>query len=390
MKNTSHEKEKAILIGVKSYGQELPLDEYLDELEQLVYSSGGTTLKRFTQNLDHPNPKTYVGSGKIDQISEYCNAEKIDMAVFDDELSPAQIKNLENRLPGTKVISRTHLILDIFANNARTAQAKLQVELAQSIFMLPRLTGLWTHLSKQKGGIGMKGPGETEIETDRRALRNKISLLKKKLVHVEKIGNTQRAGRQGEMRAALVGYTNVGKSTIMNLLARSEVLVENKLFATLDSTVRKVVLPHPNELKPPVLILLSDTVGFIRKLPTLLVESFKSTLAEALEADILIHVVDISNPRFESQMLSVKETLHEIGASDKPEVVVFNKIDAYKSEDAFFVGESEMTLEQFEKSWIAKENSPAVFVSARDKNNIETLRSIILEELFKSRGKKID
>lgn len=390
MKNTSHEKEKAILIGVKSYGQELPLDEYLDELEQLVYSSGGTTLKRFTQNLDHPNPKTYVGSGKIDDIAEYCNAEKIDMAVFDDELSPAQIKNLENRLPGTKVISRTHLILDIFANNARTAQAKIQVELAQSIFMLPRLTGLWTHLSKQKGGIGMKGPGETEIETDRRALRNKISLLKKKLVHVEKIGNTQRAGRQGEMRAALVGYTNVGKSTIMNLLARSEVLVENKLFATLDSTVRKVVLPHPNELKPPVPILLSDTVGFIRKLPTLLVESFKSTLAEALEADILIHVVDISNPRFESQMLSVKETLHEIGASDKPEVVVFNKIDAYKSEDAFFVGESEMTLEQFEKSWIAKENSPAVFVSARDKNNIENLRSVILEELFKSRGKKID
>lgn len=390
MKNTSHEKEKAILIGVKSYGQELPLDEYLDELEQLVYSSGGTTLKRFTQNLDHPNPKTYVGSGKIEEIAEYCNAEKIDMAVFDDELSPAQIKNLENRLPGTKVISRTHLILDIFANNARTAQAKLQVELAQSIFMLPRLTGLWTHLSKQKGGIGMKGPGETEIETDRRALRNKISLLKKKLVHVEKIGNTQRAGRQGEMRAALVGYTNVGKSTIMNLLARSEVLVQNKLFATLDSTVRKVVLPHPNELKPPVPILLSDTVGFIRKLPTLLVESFKSTLAEALEADILIHVVDISNPRFESQMLSVKETLHEIGASDKPEVVVFNKIDAYKSIDAFFVGESEMTLEQFEKSWIAKENSPAVFVSARDKNNIETLRSVILEELFKSRGKKID
>lgn len=390
LKNTSHEKEKAILIGVKSYGQELPLDEYLDELEQLVYSSGGTTFKRFTQNLDHPNPKTYVGSGKIEEIAEYCNAEKIDMAVFDDELSPAQIKNLENRLPGTKVISRTHLILDIFANNARTAQAKLQVELAQSIFMLPRLTGLWTHLSKQKGGIGMKGPGETEIETDRRALRNKISLLKKKLVHVEKIGNTQRAGRQGEMRAALVGYTNVGKSTIMNLLARSEVLVQNKLFATLDSTVRKVVLPHPNELKPPVPILLSDTVGFIRKLPTLLVESFKSTLAEALEADILIHVVDISNPRFESQMLSVKETLHEIGASDKPEVVVFNKIDAYKSIDAFFVGESEMTLEQFEKSWIAKENSPAVFVSARDKNNIETLRSVILEELFKSRGKKID
>lgn len=389
MKNTSHEKEKAILIGVKSYGQELPLDEYLDELEQLVYSSGGTTFKRFTQNLDHPNPKTYVGSGKIEEIAEYCNAEKIDMAVFDDELSPAQIKNLENRLPGTKVISRTHLILDIFANNARTAQAKLQVELAQSIFMLPRLTGLWTHLSKQKGGIGMKGPGETEIETDRRALRNKISLLKKKLVHVEKIGNTQRAGRQGEMRAALVGYTNVGKSTIMNLLARSEVLVQNKLFATLDSTVRKVVLPHPNELKPPVPILLSDTVGFIRKLPTLLVESFKSTLAEALESDILIHVVDISNPRFESQMLSVKETLHEIGASDKPEVVVFNKIDAYKSIDAFFVGESEMTLEQFEKSWIAKENSPAVFVSARDKNNIETLRSVILEELFKSRGKKL-
>jgi len=390
LKGTSKKQEKAILIGVNSYGQVLPIEEYLDELEQLVFSSGGVTKKRFIQNLEHPNPKTYVGSGKIQEIADYCDVEKIDIAVFDDELSPAQIKNIENRLPGTKVLSRTHLILDIFANNAKTAQAKLQVELAQSIFMLPRLTGLWTHLSKQKGGIGMKGPGETEIETDRRILRNKISLLKKKLIHVEKIGNTQRAGRQGEMRAALVGYTNVGKSTIMNLLSRSEVLVENKLFATLDSTVRKVVLPHPDEMKPPVPILLSDTVGFIRKLPTLLVESFKSTLAEALEADVLIHVVDISNPRFEAQMQSVKETLHEIGASEKPEIVVFNKIDAYKSEDSFFVGESEMTLDQFEKSWIAKENAPAVFISAQKKNNISKLRQILLSELFKSRGKKID
>jgi len=385
--HSTHKKtEKAIIIGVQLQGQALHIDEYLDELEQLARTSGAEPKKRFIQNLDHPNPKTYVGTGKIADIAEYCKANEIDVALFDDELSPAQIRNIENALPGTKVLSRTHLILDIFANNARTAQAKTQVELAQSIFMLPRLTGLWTHLSKQKGGIGMKGPGETEIETDRRALRNRISLLYDKLKHIEKIGFTQRASRKGAYRAALVGYTNVGKSTVMNLLSHSDVLVENKLFATLDATVRKVALPHPDEMKPPVMVLLSDTVGFIRKLPTLLVESFKSTLSEAVEADLLIHVVDISNPNFEAQMLSVKETLYAIGCGHKPEIVVFNKIDAYRDSDEFFVGQTGMNLKQFEQSWIAKENAPAVFISATQKNNIEALRKIVVEQLLHIKG----
>jgi len=278
------------------------------------------------------------------------------------------------------------LILDIFAKNAQTAQAKTQVELAQSVFLLPRLTGMWTHLSKQKGGIGMKGPGETEIETDRRTLRAKITLLKERLLHIEKIGITQRASREGALRAALVGYTNVGKSTIMNLLSRSDVLVEDKFFATLDSTVRKIVLPNPSEEGQNVPILLSDTVGFIRKLPTLLVESFKSTLAEALEADLLIHVVDISNPNYEKQMQSVKETLHSIGASDKPELIVFNKVDAFKGhDDDFFVGTTGLTIEQFEKSWMAKENAPAVFISATNKTNVDRLRDSVVTELLKVR-----
>jgi GTPase len=375
--------EKAILIGVQIHGQPFTLNEYLDELEQLAKSSGAITLKRFTQNLDHPHPKTYVGKGKIEEIAEFCKANEIDVALFDDELSPAQIRNIENALPGTKVLSRTHLILDIFAKNARTSQAKTQVELAQSIFMLPRLTGLWTHLSKQKGGIGMKGPGETEIETDRRALRNRISLLSEKLKHIEKIGFTQRSSRQGAYRAALVGYTNVGKSTVMNLLSSSDVWVENKLFATLDATVRKVALPHPDEMKPPVMVLLSDTVGFIRKLPTLLVESFKSTLSEAIEADLLIHVVDISNPKYEDQMMAVKQILHAIGCAHKPEIIVFNKIDAFKDDDTFFVGETGMNLMQFEQSWIAKENAPAVFISAANKVNTDSLRKIIVNEMLK-------
>lgn len=390
MHSTHKKNEKAIVIGVQLQGQKIPLDEYLDELEQLARTSGATTVKRFIQNLDHPNPKTYVGKGKIEDIAAYCKSEEIDIALFDDELSPAQIRNLENALPGTKVLSRTHLILDIFAKNARTSQAKTQVELAQSIFMLPRLTGLWTHLSKQKGGIGMKGPGETEIETDRRALRNRISLLSDKLKHIEKIGLTQRSNRQGAYRAALVGYTNVGKSTVMNLLSRSDVLVENKLFATLDATVRKVALPHIDEMKPPVMVLLSDTVGFIRKLPTLLVESFKSTLSEAVEADLLIHVVDISNPQFEAQMLSVKETLHAIGCGHKPEIVVFNKIDAYRGSDDFFVGQTGLNLRQFEQSWIAKENAPAVFISATEKNNIDALRHIVVEQLLRIKGSQWD
>ena len=380
---TAKAEESAILIAVETPFQELSSQEYLDELDQLVRTAGATPKKRFIQKLDHPNPKSYVGKGKLEEIQAYVAEHEIDIAVLDDELSPAQIRNLETDLKNVKVLTRTHLILDIFAKNAQTAQAKTQVELAQSIYLLPRLTGMWTHLSKQKGGIGMKGPGETEIETDRRALRNKISKLRERLEHIEKIGQTQRSSRKGEHRVALVGYTNVGKSTIMNLLSKSDVLVENKLFATLDSTVRKVVLnDEREEFGKPVPVLLSDTVGFIRKLPTQLVESFKSTLAEALEADLLIHVVDISNPLYESQMLSVKETLHSIGASNKPELIAFNKMDAFHGkDDDFYVGQTEMNIAQFEDSWIAKENAPAVFISAAHKENVDTLRQRVVELL---------
>jgi GTP-binding protein HflX len=379
--------ETAIVVGVNTPQQAIPIDETLAELEQLILTTGAISKKRFTQNLEHPQPKTYVGKGKLEEIKLYVIKHKIDLVIFDDELTPAQVRNIETELENTKILSRTHLILDIFAKNAKTAQAKTQVELAQSIFMLPRLTGMWTHLSKQKGGIGMKGPGEKEIETDRRVLRDKIALLKTKLQDIEKIGFTQRKSRDGVFRCALVGYTNVGKSTVMNLLSRSDVLVENKLFATLDATVRKVVIPHPDNQGGMTPLLLSDTVGFIRKLPTLLIESFKSTLAEAIETDLLIHVVDISNPAFEQQMMSVKEILHEIGASNKPELIVFNKIDAFKEpeEDDFFVGSTGLTLEQFEKSWIAKENSPAVFISAQNNINIEKLRNTIVELLLQQK-----
>lgn len=361
-----------------------PLDETLDELEQLIQTSGAITVKRFTQKLEHPHPKTYIGKGKLEEIQHYTSQENIDIAVFDDELSPAQIRNIETQLNNVKVLTRTNLILDIFAKNAKTAQAKTQVELAQSIFLLPRLTGMWTHLSKQKGGIGMKGPGETEIETDRRALRNRIALLKEKLQAIEKTGFTQRKSRDNIYKVALVGYTNVGKSTIMNLLSRSEVLVENKLFATLDSTVRKVVFSDPEDPAIMVPFLLSDTVGFIRKLPTMLIESFKSTLAETMETDLLIHVVDISNPNFERQMMAVKEILHEIGASNKQELIVFNKVDAFEGqEDDFFVGTTGLSMDQFEKSWIAKENAPAVFISATKQENIQKLRNTIVNLLTK-------
>lgn len=383
MHSTASHTETAIVVGVNTPQQAIPIEESLSELEQLVLTSGAESKKRFIQNLEHPQPKTYVGKGKLEEIKQYVIKHKIDLVIFDDELTPAQVRNIETEMENAKILSRTHLILDIFANNAKTAQAKTQVELAQSIFMLPRLTGMWTHLSKQKGGIGMKGPGEKEIETDRRVLRDKIALLKTKLQDIEKIGFTQRKSRDGVFRCALVGYTNVGKSTVMNLLSRSDVLVENKLFATLDATVRKVVIPHPDNQGGMIPLLLSDTVGFIRKLPTLLIESFKSTLAEAMETDLLIHVVDISNPTFEQQMMSVKEILHEIGASNKPELIVFNKIDAFKEpeEDDFFVGSTGLTLEQFEKSWIAKENAPAVFISAQNNTNIEKLRTTIVEML---------
>ena len=383
MHSTASHTETAIVVGVNTPQQAIPIEESLAELEQLVLTSGAESKKCFIQNLEHPQPKTYVGKGKLEEIKQYVIKHKIDLVIFDDELTPAQVRNIETEMENAKILSRTHLILDIFATNAKTAQAKTQVELAQSIFMLPRLTGMWTHLSKQKGGIGMKGPGEKEIETDRRVLRDKIALLKSKLQDIEKIGFTQRKSRDGVFRCALVGYTNVGKSTVMNLLSRSDVLVENKLFATLDATVRKVVIPHPDNQGGMIPLLLSDTVGFIRKLPTLLIESFKSTLAEAMETDLLIHVVDISNPAFEQQMMSVKEILHEIGASNKPELIVFNKIDAFKEpeEDDFFVGSTGLTLEQFEKSWIAKENAPAVFISAHNNTNIEKLRTTIVEML---------
>ncbi len=384
MKSPDKQIEKAILVGVETPKSIYPLEETLDELEQLIQTSGAVTNKRFTQKLEHPHPKTYIGKGKLEEIQKYTSSHEIDIAVFDDELSPAQIRNIETELQNVKVLTRTNLILDIFANNAKTAQAKTQVELAQSIFLLPRLTGMWTHLSKQKGGIGMKGPGETEIETDRRALRNRIALLREKLQAIEKTGYTQRKSRENIYKVALVGYTNVGKSTIMNLLSRSDVLVENKLFATLDSTVRKVVFSDPDDPAIMVPFLLSDTVGFIRKLPTMLVESFKSTLAETMETDLLVHVVDISNPNFERQMMAVKEILHEIGGSNKPELVVFNKVDAFEGhEDDFFVGTTGLSIDQFEKSWIAKENAPAVFISATKQENIQKLRNTLVSLLTK-------
>lgn len=376
----------AVIAGVDYPALEGRMDEFLDELEQLITTAGAIPVKRFTQKLPHPNPKYYFGSGKLNDLTEWVKSNGVDMVVFDDDLSPSQVRNLEAAMPDVKILSRTHLILDIFARNARTAQAKIQVELAQSVFLLPRLTRMWTHLSRQKGGIGLRGPGETEIETDRRALRNKISVLRERLAHIEKTAKTQRLSREGMYRVALVGYTNVGKSTIMNLLSKSEVLVENKLFATLDATVRKIVLPHPEDDLKNIPLLLSDTVGFIRKLPTPLVESFKSTLAEALEADLLLHVVDISNPHFEEQMRSVKETLLAIGAGNKPELVVFNKIDAFRgAPDDFYVGQTGLTATQFEKSWIAKENAPAVFVSATAKSNVESLKTALTNLLLKVR-----
>jgi GTP-binding protein HflX len=378
--------ETAVLVGVDYPAQHGRLDEFLDELQQLVAASGAVTLKRFRQNLAYPNPRTYLGTGKLEELAAWVKENEVDMVVFDDELSPSQVRNIETEMPDVKILSRTHLILDIFAKNARTAQAKIQVELAQSIFMLPRLTRMWTHLSRQKGGIGLRGPGETEIETDRRALRNKISVLEERLVHIEKTAKTQRSSREGMYRVALVGYTNVGKSTIMNLLSKADVLVENKLFATLDATVRKIVLPHPTDDMKNIPMLLSDTVGFIRKLPTQLVESFKSTLAEALEADLLLHVVDVSSPFFEEQMISVKETLLAIGADAKPELVVFNKTDAFRGEeDDFCVGHTGLTIKQFEKSWLAKENAPAVFISATQKDNVDALKNAVTSMLLKIR-----
>jgi len=380
---TAESVEKAVLIAVEIQTQSREqTDDFLAELEFLTITAGAQVEKMFVQRLAAPNPKTYVGSGKIDEVANYIEKNGIETAIFDDELSPSQIRNLEAELK-CKIIDRSTLILDIFAKNAKTNRAKTQVELAQSEYLLPRLTRMWTHLEKQRGGIGMKGPGEKEIETDRRIIRDKISLLKKKLEHIDKQGVTQRKSRTGELRLALVGYTNVGKSTIMNALTNANILAENKLFATLDSTVRKLVLTKEAEVYiPPIITLISDTVGFIRKLPHQLIESFKSTLDEIKEADVLLHVVDISSPTFESQMQIVQETLSEIGAGDKRTLTIFNKIDAYNprptSED-IFEDETLHNLEDFKKTWFANENLPAMFISAKNKDDINMLRAELFE-----------
>jgi GTP-binding protein HflX len=373
--DTAVKQERAVLVGVITQGEtDEQAKEYLEELEFLVSTAGAETVKSFTQKLQRPDRATFVGSGRLEDIKAYVTAEEIDMVVFDDELTPSQLRNIENELQ-VKILDRNNLILDIFAGRAQTAQAKSQVELAQLQYLLPRLTRLWTHLERQKGGIGMRGPGESQIETDRRLILNKISLLKDRLKSIDRQNETQRKNRHQMVRVALVGYTNVGKSTIMNMLSKSEVFAENKLFATLDTTVRKVVIEN-------VPFLLSDTVGFIRKLPHQLVECFKSTLDEVREADILVHVVDISHPNFEDQIHTVQETLKEIGAIDKKVITVFNKIDAFKPELHSIEEQAEpITLHDFKDSWMAKNNSPAIFISATKKENIDAFRALIYNEV---------
>ena len=365
--------ERAIFVSVITPNNtEEQVTEYLDELEFLAETAGAVGVRRFVQKVDRPNSKTYVGSGKLEEIKAFIVENEIPLVIFDDELSPSQLRNLERELE-CRILDRTNLILDIFAQRAKTAYAKTQVELAQYQYLLPRLTRMWTHLERQRGGIGMRGPGETQIETDRRIILDKISRLKEQLKKIDKQMASQRGNRGNMVRISLVGYTNVGKSTLMNLLAKSEVFAENKLFATLDTTVRKVVIEN-------VPFLLSDTVGFIRKLPHQLVESFKSTLDEVREADILMHVVDISHPNFEEQIKVVKNTLQEIGAGKKPTFMVFNKIDAYKyvEQDEFDLGPKKRenySLEELKNSWMYKENTPAIFISAKEKLHIDKLRN---------------
>ncbi|SEK79976.1 GTP-binding protein HflX [Aquimarina amphilecti] len=372
--------EKAVLIGIITKNQdEDKLTEFLDELEFLTYTAGGEVVKRFTQKMDVPNPKTFIGSGKMEEVLAYVEQHDIGTVVFDDELTPGQQRNIE-RLLKAKIIDRTNLILDIFAQRAQTSYARTQVELAQCQYYLPRLTGLWTHLERQRGGIGMRGPGETEIETDRRIVRDRISLLKKKLLTIDKQMATQRGNRGKMVRVALVGYTNVGKSTLMNVIAKSDVFAENKLFATLDTTVRKVVIGN-------LPFLLSDTVGFIRKLPTQLVESFKSTLDEVREADLLLHVVDISHPQFEDHIDSVSRILEEIDSVDKPVIMVFNKIDAYEhetiDEDDLTTEKTEIhyTLDEWKQTWMSRIGDNALFISAINKENIDTFRKRVYKEV---------
>jgi len=377
---TSQIQETAVLIGIiKETQNEKQVKEFIDELAFLATTAGAKPVKSFLQKLEYPNPRTYVGEGKLKEIAEFVEINNIDIVICDDELSPSQIRNIEKVL-NRKILDRTNLILDIFAKRAQTAAAKVQVELAQYQYLLPRLTRMWTHLERQQGGIGLRGPGETEIETDRRIIREKISRLKSQLVKIDKQMATQRKNREQQIRVALVGYTNVGKSTIMNLLSKSNVFAEDKLFATLDTTVRKVVINN-------IPFLLSDTVGFIRKLPHNLVESFKSTLDEVREADILLHIVDISQTNFEEQINVVNQTLSEINAIDKKIIIVFNKIDKFifheKIENPFIdLGNNEISsLEELKKSWIAKDNSPNIFISAKNKENIDDFKNLIFENV---------
>lgn len=372
--------EKAVLIGVitKDQGEEKS-KEYLDELEFLTFTAGGYAVKRFTQKMDMPNPKTFIGTGKMDEVKQFIEDNDVGTAIFDDELSAAQERNI-SKILNVKVLDRTNLILDIFAQRAQTSYARTQVELAQCEYLLPRLRGMWTHLERQKGGIGMRGPGETEIETDRRIVRDKIALLKERIKTIDKQMAVQRGNRGKMVRVSLVGYTNVGKSTLMNVISKSDVFAENKLFATLDTTVRKVVIQN-------LPFLLSDTVGFIRKLPTQLVDSFKSTLDEVREADLLLHVVDISHPNFEEHIASVEKILGEIKSGDKPTIMVFNKIDAYQAEP---LDENDLeterterhySLEEWKSTWMSKVGNNALFISALNKKNLEDFKKRVYDEV---------
>lgn len=376
---TTYDQEKAVLVGlITQHQNEEQMAEYLDELAFLSETAGAIPMAKFTQKLEAQNSRTFVGSGKLQEIIEYVKMNEIDTVIFDDELSPTQLRNIEKEV-GCKILDRTNLILDIFAQRARTAHAKVQVELAQYEYMLPRLTRMWTHLERQRGGIGMRGPGETEIETDRRIIRDRISRLKEQLVKIDKQMATQRKNRGKMVRVSLVGYTNVGKSTLMNLISKSDIFAENKLFATLDATVRKVVIGN-------LPFLLSDTVGFIRKLPHHLVESFKSTLDELRESDILLHVVDISHQNFEEQIDVVNQTLQEIGAADKPTFMIFNKIDAFqyekKDEDDLTPKTREnYSLEELKNSWMGKNNESSLFISAKEKTNIDEFKEVLYHRI---------
>lgn len=376
---SKEENERTVLVGLVTQKQsEAKVNEYLDELDFLARTAGAEPEKRFIQKLDYPNPRTYVGTGKLEEIRKYVEEHEIGLVIFDDDLSSKQVLNIERELKA-KILDRTSLILDIFAKRAQTATARTQVELAQYQYLLPRLTRMWTHLERQRGGIGMRGPGETQIETDRRIILDKISRLKEELKDIDKQKSIQRKNRSNMTRVALVGYTNVGKSTIMNLLSKSDVFAENKLFATLDTTVRKVTIDN-------LPFLLSDTVGFIRKLPTHLVNSFKSTLDEVREADLLMHVVDVSHPNFEEQIDVVDKTLSEVcGAAKKPQILVFNKIDAFKytpkdPDDLTPATRENISLEDFKKTWMAKMNNNCVFISAKDKINIDELKELLYEK----------